>query len=304
MYYLSYDKRRDTDIMARSAARAPREKMSGYDRRFLAEVTATTTKRSHVETDEEIERKLAERFEVIADLTLGATMGLTQGAIFSGPAGIGKSYVVDQTLRNWDPNRVNHVIVKGYVKATGLYKLLWKFREEGQVVVFDDADAIFFDDVALGILKAVCDTTQERVVNWLSEGVLIDEDTGDKIPSTFEYKGTVLFITNIDFDVQVERDTRLTPHLIALMSRSHYICLNMRSRRDYIVRIRQVIRQGLLKNRGLDAVGEKAVVEYIEKKADQLRELSLRMALKLSDIYRLKGPAKWEAMATVTCCRS
>lgn len=255
------------------------------------------------ETDEEIVAKLTERFEIIRDLTVGATTGETRACIISGPAGIGKSYTVEEVLRDWNPDNDCYSTIKGYVKATGLYKMLWSRREHGQVLVFDDADQIFFEDTALSLLKAVCDTTETRVVHYLAERGLVDEETGDKIPSAFEFNGTIIFITNIDFDTQIARNSKLTPHLEALMSRAHYVDLSMRTKRDYLVRIRQVIGYGMLQNRGLSDEGINDVVNYIENNYEKLRELSLRMAIKLSDIRKIKG-RDWEGMARVTCCRA
>ena len=140
----------------------------------------------NAETDEQIDARIAERFQILDLLTESCMVGNSRSLIVSGPAGLGKSFTVERTLAQWDPNGVNHTIVKGYVRATGLIKLLYQFREEGQVVVFDDADTIFFDDTSLNLLKAVCDTTERRRVSWLSEGKLMDDETGEIIPRTFE----------------------------------------------------------------------------------------------------------------------
>jgi hypothetical protein len=212
---------------------------------------------------------------------------------------LGKSYTVEKALSNWDPNEINHTIVKGYVRATGLVKLLYQYREQGQVVVFDDADSIFFDDVSLNLLKAVCDTTERRRVSWLSEGKLVDEETADLIPRSFDFNGSVIFISNYDFDAMIDRGHKLAPHLQALVSRAHYVDLAMKSRRDYLVRIRQVIRQGLLNDLSFEARSD--VITFIEQNHEKLRELSLRMALKIGALRKQGG--NWLRVATVTCCR-
>jgi hypothetical protein len=252
------------------------------------------------ETDEQIDARISERFEILDILSEACTVGNARALIVSGPAGLGKSYTVEKRLNDWDPNEVNHTIVKGYVRATGLVKLLYQYREEGQVIVFDDADSIFFDDVSLNLLKAVCDTTERRRVSWLSEGKLVDEDTADLIPRSFEFKGTIIFITNMDFDAMIERGHKLSPHLQALVSRAHYIDLSMKSRRDYLIRIRQVIKQGLLSN--LNGVERHEVVEFINNNHERLRELSLRIALKIAALRKQDG--NWERLAKVTCCRN
>lgn len=254
------------------------------------------------ETDEEIEQKLTDRFEILAEMTDMAISGEVRALVVSGPAGLGKSYTVEKALENWDPSASNHTIIKGYVRATGLYKLLYAHRGAGQVLVFDDADAIIADDTALNLLKAACDTTDRRVISYITEGSLIDEETAERLPKSFQFDGTVIFITNKDFDAEIERGNKFAPHMQAMVSRSHYIDLAMKTSRDYIIRIRQVVRQGLLANVGLDMREQSDVLEFIEKNHTKLRELSLRMAIKLAAMRRRGG--NWERKARVTCCKA
>lgn len=252
------------------------------------------------ETDAEIDARIAERFEILDVLTEATTVGNSRALIVSGPAGLGKSYTIEKRLADWDPSEHNHTIVKGYVRATGLVKLLYQYRNEGQVIVFDDADSIFFDDISLNLLKAVCDTTERRRVSWLSEGKLFDDDTATLLPRNFDFNGAIIFISNYDFDAMIERGHKLAPHLEALVSRSHYIDLAMKTRRDYLVRIRQVIRQGLLGD--LSMAERSDVILFIEQNAEKLRELSLRMAIKLGALR--KQSKDWQKMAKITCCRT
>ena len=252
------------------------------------------------ETDAEIDARIAERFEILDVLTEATTVGNSRALIVSGPAGLGKSYTIEKRLADWDPSEHNHTIVKGYVRATGLVKLLYQYRNEGQVIVFDDADSIFFDDISLNLLKAVCDTTERRRVSWLSEGKLFDDDTATLLPRSFDFNGAIIFISNYDFDAMIERGHKLAPHLEALVSRSHYIDLQMKTRRDYLVRIRQVIRQGLLGD--LSMAERSDVILFIEQNAEKLRELSLRMAIKLGALR--KQSKDWQKMAKITCCRT
>ena len=77
----------------------------------------------------------------------------------------------------------------------------------------------------------------------------------------------------------------------------------MKTKRDYIIRIRQVVRAGLLRNNGLDAEAQLDVVDFIEDNQDKLRELSLRMVLKVASIRR-KGSVNWKKVARVTCCKA
>lgn len=255
-----------------------------------------------IETDAEIEQKLNDRFEVLADMTDAATSGGIRSMIVSGPGGLGKSYTVEKTLRSWDPSGTNYQVVRGYIRPTGLFKLLYQNRAPGQVLVFDDADSVFLDDVSINLLKAVCDSTDERIVSYMTEGVLIDEDTAERLPKSFKFEGTIIFITNIDMDSMVDSGSKLAPHFEALITRSHYIDLAMKTRRDYIIRIKQVVGSGMLRTRGLDADAESDVMDFIDQNQDRLRELSLRMALKLADI-RKRNSKTWKKTALVTCCK-
>lgn len=278
--------------------RKPRNSTAALKRMLEVAQTAPVV----VETDEEIEQKLADRFEVLGMMTEGALSGDLNALIVSGPAGLGKSFTVEKALETWDPNGTDHRIVKGYVKATALYKLLYTHRARGQVLVFDDADDVFLDETAINLLKAALDSTDRRIISYMTEGSLIDDETAERLPKSFQFEGTVIFITNYDFDGMIDRGSKLAPHLQALVSRSHYVDLAMKSKRDYIVRIRQVVRQGLLKNIGLTESQQREVCEFIESNQDKLRELSLRMALKLGAICRRHG-AKWHKIARITACR-
>lgn len=253
------------------------------------------------ETDEQILAKLEERFDVLSTLTDAAITGITKSLIVSGPAGLGKSFTVEKALEKHDPKATRHEIIKGYVRATGLFRSLYEYRHKGNTIVFDDADAIFFDDVSLNLLKAACDSTEKRVISWRSEA-RFEDDEGQVIPRSFQFNGSIIFITNLDFYDMINRGHKLAPHLKALESRSFYVDLELKTKRDYLLRIKQVIDVGMLAENGCDKREEEDVVNFIEKNVDSLREISLRMAIKLA-ILRKTQPKKFEHLAKITCCR-
>jgi len=254
-----------------------------------------------VETDAEVDARIAERFEVLEDITNAVIKGDSRSLIVSGPAGLGKSFTVEKVMREWDPEEDNHAFIRGYVKATGLYKLLYRYRNRGQVIVFDDADSVFLDDVALNLLKAVADTTERRTVSWLSEATLVSSEDAEVIPHSFEFQGSVVFITNVDFDAQIDRGSKLAPHLNAMMSRSHYVDLTMKTKQDYLVRIKQVVKQGLLSSLNWHEAAD--VMRFVDSNSDRLRELSLRMVIKIANLRRGDKTDKWQRTARVTCLK-
>jgi hypothetical protein len=137
----------------------------------------------------------------------------------------------------------------------------------------------------------------------MSEAMLFDDDTNEKLPKTFEFEGTIIFITNLDFDRLIDKGHKYAPHLSAMVSRAHYVDLTMKTKQDYLVRIGQVIDQGLLDSKGLNDIQKIEVWNWIVDHADTLRELSLRVALKLADIVRGEKP-NWSKVAETTLCRN
>ena len=251
-----------------------------------------------IETDDEIDARIRERFEILEDLTNATVDGVSRAMIVSGPPGLGKSFTVEKVVSRLD--QFDHTIVKGFVRATGLYRILYEHRKKGQVVVFDDADSIFFDDAALSLLKAACDTTERRIISWRAETTMKLDD-GDAFPTSFEFEGSVIFITNMDFDRIVDNQAKFHEHVAAMISRAHYVDLSMKNRRDYFIRIKQVVSEGMLAN-SLTQHQIKQVVNFIEENIDSLRELSLRMAIKIASTMK-SNPGKWERICRVTCMR-
>ena len=85
-----------------------------------------------------------------------------------------------------------------------------------------------------------------------------------------------------------------------MISRSHYIDLRMVTKRDYLIRIKQVVAQGLFGSMlTVDQISK--VMDYIEVNVDTLRELSLRMALKIGQLC--VDMDDWKDVADVTCKR-
>jgi Cdc6-like AAA superfamily ATPase len=257
-----------------------------------------------VETVAEIESKLADRFEALAIMSEATGKGINRSLIVSGPAGLGKSFTVEAKLTELEQKGHSVTYNKGYVRPLALYKLLYETRHPNSVLVFDDSDSVFYDDVSMNLLKGACDSTERRVLHWLSKSIEKEEDEeGESIPEKFEFQGSIIFITNYDFDAMIESGNKLAPHFQALVSRSHYLDLAMKTKMDYIVRIRQVVRGGMLRDRGFNAAEQTMILEFIENNMERLRELSLRMVVKISGLYKM-DKSNWQKLAKQTCFRN
>ena len=259
------------------------------------------------ETDEEIMARLGERFEILEDMTRACKKGDVRAMIVTGPPGVGKSYGVEKVLSKHDvfadvandTKLKKYEVVKGAMSAIGLYKKLYEFSERKCILVFDDCDSVLLDDLSLNILKAALDSSKKRTIHWNTDSRLLRQEG---VPNSFEFKGGAIFITNIKFDHV--KSKKLKDHLEAIESRCHYLDLTIDTKREKLLRIRQVVQEhGMLDDHKLDDAAKAEVVEFIEANADRMRELSLRMVLKVADI-RASMPTKWKSVAEVTCMRN
>jgi hypothetical protein len=184
------------------------------------------------------------------------------------------------------------------MSSIGLYSKLYEFSAKGNVVVFDDCDSILMEDLSLNILKGALDSSERRFISWNTDSRVL---RSEGIPDRFEFKGAAIFITNIKF--QNVKSKRLRDHLDALESRCHYIDLEMDTAREKILRIKQVVSEKSMLNRyDFDQAAQDEIVSFVENNKEQLRELSLRMVLKLADLKK-SFPKSWKAMAKTTCFR-
>ena len=256
-----------------------------------------------VESVTEIEAKLKDRFDALEIMSEATGKGINRALIVSGPAGLGKSYTVEAKMAELEKQGHHITYIKGYVRPLALYKLLYESRFPNSVLVFDDSDSIFHDDVSMNLLKGACDSTDRRVLHWLSKSLEREEDEdGENIPEKFEFEGSIIFITNYDFDRLIESGYKLAPHFEALVSRSHYLDLAMKTKMDYLVRIKQVVHGGMLRSRGFSASDETLIMEFIINNVERLRELSLRMVVKISGLYKMDRN-NWQKLAKQTCFR-
>jgi hypothetical protein len=255
------------------------------------------------ETDEEIVERIKERFTILDDMTKGVRKGDVRAMIVSGPPGVGKSFGVEAVLTKDDlfdkmgERKPRYEIVKGAMSAIGLYSKLYEFSNSGNVLVFDDCDSVLLDELSLNILKAALDSSKKRTISWNTDSRVL---RSEGIPNSFEFKGSAIFITNIKFEHV--RSKKLRDHLDALESRCHYLDLTIDTAREKILRIKQIVNDGMLDAYDLTQEEKDEVVEFIEVNKDKMRELSLRMVIKVADL-RVAMAEKWKSVAALTCMK-
>ena len=283
----------DRNIRIRVAGKDSFIPHKGTVEQHLAEATKN-------ETDLEIKERLRKRFSILSDMTRAAKSGDVRAVIVSGPPGVGKSYGVEQELAKGDlfttiaNKKPKYEVVKGAMSALGLYIKLHEFKDKGNVIVFDDCDSVLFDDLSLNILKAALDTSKRRTISWNTDSRILREEN---IPNRFDFEASAMFISNIKFDNV--KSKKLKDHLDALESRCHYVDLTINSERDKMLRIRQIVEDGMLRDYGLEYEAVEEILNFIDANKKRLRELSLRTVLKLADLRKSFGE-RYEDYAAVT----
>jgi hypothetical protein len=257
------------------------------------------------ETDNQIKERLRERFEILMDMTRAVKKGDVRAMIVTGPPGVGKSFGVEEVLSKHDliadiannSKLKKYEVVKGAMSALGLYSKLYEFKDAKSILVFDDCDSVLQDELSLNILKAALDSSKKRTIHWNTDSRLL-RDQG--APNSFEFKGGAIFITNIKFENV--RSKKLQDHLAALESRCHYLDLTIDTEREKMLRIEQIVEDGMLKDYEFTDTEQAELLGYIDTNKKKLRELSLRTVLKIADL-RKSFPNKWQSVAEVTCMR-
>ena len=272
---------------------------------FDAEAIRSNEMKVAKESDTEIIDRLKERFQILTDMTKAVKKGDVRAMIVSGPPGVGKSFGVEEVLSKDDlfdtlgNRKPKYEVVKGAMSALGLYAKLYEFSDAKNVIVFDDCDSVLMDDLSLNILKGALDSSSKRTIAWNTDSRML---RSEGIPDKFEFKGAAIFITNIKFEHV--KSKRLRDHLDALESRCHYIDLQMDTQREKVLRIKQIVGDGMLDAHDFDhpEIAKDEILAFIDTNKDKLRELSLRMVLKLADL-RKSFPSSWQSMAKTTCMR-
>jgi hypothetical protein len=267
---------------------------------WVGEVEAETD-----ETVEEAARRISVRYGALERMTLRLALGQMPSLIVSGPPGLGKSWTMRQALTaaETEPAFDGRVVqwIGGASSAVGLYKALWDCHNGG-IIVLDDCDDVFRDEVSLNLLKVALDSSPQRLVSWRREAPWM----GDDIPDVFDFQGHVCFITNIDFEAAIDTGRASAEHFKALIDRSMYLCLTLRTRRDFMIRIRDVAAGPggmLVQSFGLDVAQSEEVLAFVEDNKERFYNLSLRLCGQIAICMRA-DPDGWREDIEATKMRT
>jgi hypothetical protein len=271
----------------------------------VGEFVAPIVTKPVTESDDEVMDRIEQRFEILHQMTRATIAGDVRAMIVVGPPGVGKSYGVEFELEKsglFDKisgKKIKYEVVKGAMTPIGLYCTLYRHSDANNVLVFDDCDSVFQDELALNILKAALDSGKKRKIHWNSDSAMLRREG---VPDMFDFKGGCIFITNLKFDNL--KSKKMQDHLEALQSRCHFLDLTLNTMRDKFLRIKQIFRQGqLFKDYDFSPEQGEEILAFMDTNKDKLREMSLRMALKLADLTKVSQD-NWKALAASTCMKN
>ncbi len=249
-------------------------------------------------SDADISTEIESRFIVMETLVDGIIDRNIKSMILTGAPGIGKSFTVDEKLQAAErAGKCKVSQLTGSCTPIGLYMQLWNHQNEGDVLILDDIDSIFGDIESLNLLKGALDTGRTRQISWMSASKYLQEND---IDNTFEFKGTVLFISNMNFDKMIEKASKMSPHFAALINRCVYLDLGIHTTREIMIRINQVVRNtSILRDLGISQDHADEIMNWMIENQDNLRSLSIRTILQLASFIKT-SEANWKMIAEAT----
>lgn len=236
--------------------------------------------------EESVDRfHINERFDFLTDFVNMVADRSTPSLIVTGEGGLGKTHTVMTALKDSGmvnsqtlfttleegellsdtENRKLYTVVKGYSTAKGLYRTLYENRN--RIVIFDDADSVLKDPVALNLLKGALDSYDVRTISWNSEGF-----ADDGLPRSFDFKGGVIFISNLPI-------YKIDP---ALRTRAISVDLSMNTAQK-IERMGTIIKaEGFLPEYTTETKLE--ALAFLESMKDVAKEISLRTLISVTKV--------------------
>ena len=229
------------------------------------------------------------RFGFTSQLVEMVATGQTASTIITGEGGLGKSFTVMQALKAAGLRdvsdleegtvvapRTSFCVVKGFSTAKGLYRTLYENRNS--IIVLDDIDSILKDADAVNLLKGALDSYDKRIISWNTNA----QDDG--LPRRFEFKGGVVFISNMKLE-QIHQ---------AIRSRSMVVDLTM-TMDEKIERMTTIMSDPAFMPEVAMSCKTDAIA-LIDQYKDAASEISMRTLIKVTKI-RTSGNRNWAELA-------
>lgn len=253
-----------------------------------------------------IDKKMADRIaKVEKDIAMQrrkidlCVKGVFTSMLVHGGPGVGKTHLImDAMDRNDLVQGHDYVIYRGTTSPIMLYRLLWELNRPGAFVVIDDCDAILRDENGVNVLKAVMDD-KCRIVSWNTKSDIKTLDGKGIVPKTFEFKGTVLVCTNIDYE---RRTTgKMADHFAAILSRTEQMQIDYKTKDAQFAYIAHLMinvnyLENSSKTEGLTSQQKVDLLKFVMANRSKYTRIDARVPEKLARLIKAE-PDDWRLLA-------
>lgn len=192
------------------------------------------------------------------------------GIILEGEAGIGKSYIVQQTLaeNNYKLGK-NFEIISGYITPLELYRTLYENKDN--VIVFDDIAKIFENELNKGLLlSALWNPSGTRKVDYRSSTSKLED-----VPREFIFNGKICWCLN-----------SLSKDMGALKSRVYFYKFS------FTWADRLAIMYEIAKVSGIP----QEMIDFIRDNTNEAYQIDFRLPIKVYNVYKTHKK-NWQKIA-------
>lgn len=252
-------------------------------------------------------QRLKDEIDTVYDIThnFATDPDGTKGLAVFGPPGIGKTETVRQALN--DANASYQYEKGADISPAGFYGLLWFNSEPNRILVLDDVDLNSGGQNAksiIALLKSATENTwKPRTVSWI-KAAPNRQMVEFNIPSSFEYWGNIIWITNETpeslgekkstakhFDALVGEGGRFTPANLDWNKKDKFLwTLHLINNEDMLGKKCRSRKGGYSKEVIKDTV------DFLTKEYSILRGITPRFATIVAH-NRYRFPDKWERMS-------
>ena len=225
--------------------------------------------------------------------------GVFTSMLIHGGPGVGKTHLIlDAMQRAGLEQGVDFVIYRGTTSPIMLYRLLWELNRPNAYVIIDDCDAILRDENGINVLKAVMDD-KCRTVSWNTKSEIKTLDGTGIVPKTFDFKGTVVVCTNIDYERRATG--KMADHFAAILSRTEQMQIDYKSKDAQFAYIAHLVvnvdyLEQMPKTAGLTAQQKIDLLKFIMTNRSKYTRIDARVPEKLARIMKAE-PQDWRMLA-------
>jgi hypothetical protein len=253
-----------------------------------------------------IDNKMVERInKVDAEIVMQkrkidlCVKGVFTSMLIHGGPGVGKTHLIlDAMQRAGLEQGEDYVIYRGTTSPIMLYRLLWELNRPNAYVIIDDCDAILRDENGINVLKAVMDD-KCRTVSWNTKSEIKSLDGTGIVPKTFDFKGTVVVCTNIDY--QRRATGKMADHFAAILSRTEQMQIDYKSKDAQFAYVAHLVvnvdyLEQMPKTQGLTAQQKIDLLKFIMTNRSKYTRIDARVPEKLARIIKAE-PNDWKLLA-------